>query len=381
MILNVNSDQQGHSSSNYSQKSGAGSDHSRPAKGVNGDDTDKNSREEANLGQAECKPSRGSAYNNADRPEDTRFDDRINTEIAVAIISSRDYHHKLEQALSSWWNTTRFPNLVTVVSDTYDGQVIVEDFGANVRRLTVPNVWDSGCSSSYNRGLWCKNGAIIKKWQTDPQYKDVKWFARVMDDSYLHLENMLHLFDQYDHTQPYVFAEHWCKTLGSIDYPTGGPGILFSRGVLDSWNWRAWNLANDLPEAEILDDVLWGEYLAHPNVSIPITNHFGMSQFSWRSDSSVLLYYMSFSYGLDRLWPMDFRPVALHQHKSDISMATLHKRLHNIAYEPVAPKIYKTRPCFCTGDQHGKCIWDYELKERCRWSTDLLRCVAKGPFE
>lgn len=295
---------------------------------------------------------------------------RINNELAIGILTTGSYHKRLAEALSSWWDVEKYPSLVTIWTDSLQQPAEVH----------VPGLYNTECEDSYHYGLWCKNGVMLKQWMTDPKYAKVKWFLRIMDDTYLHLENLMHLLDQYDHREPIVLADKFCSELG-YQYPSGGPGIIISRGLLEKWDWNAWNR----PETEhkdknsYYDDVLWGQYLHLVNV--PITHHHGLTQHSFGSQSTLFLFYETFFRGTDRKWPLPFRPVGLHQHRTDIPMATIHKRLHAISYEPVDENLIPVPDCECQND-HRHCFWDKHLSDSsCKYESDQLKCFFKSIAE
>ena len=58
---------------------------------------------------------------------------------------------------------------------------------------------------------------------------------RTVDDSYIHVENLRWFVEQKDWKKEMVFGEKYCH-YQAISYPTGGPGILMSRAVIDNWD-------------------------------------------------------------------------------------------------------------------------------------------------
>lgn len=257
--------------------------------------------------------------------------------------------------------------MVTVFSDTRKPE-----------SAEIPNVYDTECGNTYVEGLWCKNVAMIEYWKHNEKFKDVKWFFRVMDDTYLHLENVLDLVAQYDHRDKILLGDLHCLPDGST-YPSGGPGILFSRGLLDDWNWNDWMKALVLidRDKEMKDDVMWGMYLERRNISI--INHFGITQSPLDAGGELTEYIMSFR---NLPWALPFRPVAIHQQKRIHRMKALHKILHSIPYNTAAnDKIIQLPPCECRRD-HQKCSWNHELVdlEMCRWASQSLICYGPGPW-
>lgn len=242
----------------------------------------------------------------------------------------------------------------------------------------IPNVWDTNCLNTYVEGLWCKNAAMIEYWKKSEAHKDVKWFFRIMDDSYLHLENLLDLVEQYDPTEKIVLGDLYCMR-ENYTYPSGGPGILFSRAVLDDWNWDDWMAPLVIHDRnrKLMDDVMWGEYLNRRK--IPIINHPGISQSPLDPGGELLDFMLQFRY---IPWALPFRPVAIHQQKRVDRMPMLHQLLHSIPYTPTATQMIELPPCTCRNGSHQKCTWNHDLVDRgvCRWASQSLICLGPGPW-
>lgn len=268
--------------------------------------------------------------------------------------------------METWWTEER-RKMVTIFSDAKKPE-----------SASVPNVWDTHCGNTYVEGLWCKNAAMIEFWKTSQAHKDVKWFFRIMDDSYLHLENLLDLVEQYDPTQKIVLGDVHCVE-ENYTYPSGGPGILFSRAVLDDWNWEDWMAPLVLHDRStfLKDDVMWGEYLMKRG--IPIINHPGISQ-APLDPGGELLDFMLLSRHTP--WALPFRPVAIHQQKRIGRMKWLHQLLHSIPYHQTADKMIYLPACTCRNNSHQKCAWDHALVDReiCRWASQSLICLGPGPW-
>lgn len=268
--------------------------------------------------------------------------------------------------MESWWTEER-RKMVTVFSDT-----------KRPASAQIPNVWDTNCPNTYVEGLWCKNAAMIEYYKTSEAHKDTKWFFRVMDDSYLHLENLLDLVDQYDHTQKVVFGDMYCLR-ENFTYPSGGPGILFSRGVLDDWNWDDWMgpLVRYNRNNRLIDDVMWGEYLLRRG--IPIFHHHGITQAPLDPGGELLDFMLLFRH---TPWALPFRPIAIHQANRAERMPMLHKLLHSIPYTPTAAKLIDLPECTCRPSSHQKCTYNHALVDRgvCRWASQSLICLGPGPW-
>lgn len=264
----------------------------------------------------------------------------------------------------------RFDGVVEIYSDTTESNVA----------FSLPPLMDSRCDNSYNFGLWCKNYAMMKRWKEDPAYANVRWFFRMMDDTWLHLENLVWLTSQYDHRQPLVLGERVCAETG-YDYPGGGTGFAISRGVIDTlgvldiWNRTLeWNRPSP-----ILDDVMWGIFIA----KLPITFIHTPSMYGTLVPSSDLFkLYLSQK---NHPWALNFRPVASHQagNTSLRLMPEIHEKLNGLDYNFVDPFPYVPPHCKCDRKVHLRCTWNSELQGRgkpCNWSAGPLVCLGPPPY-
>jgi hypothetical protein len=79
-----------------------------------------------------------------------------------------------------------------------------------------------------------------------------------------------------------VVGDLWCHRDGWT-YPSGGPGIIFSRGFWDTFDFDLWKT---IPGKYIstVDDVSMGGYIQTKKVEFH--HHHGMSQFSPFTDES-----------------------------------------------------------------------------------------------
>lgn len=271
----------------------------------------------------------------------------------------------------SWWSA-RYDDIVDVLSDTTESNVTFH----------LPNIHNTGCDNTYYYGLWCKNYYMLKQWKEDPKFANVRWFYRGMDDSWVHLENLVWFTKQYDHTKRIILGEKVCMQTGK-HYPDGGPGFLISRGVLDALDTNqllaTWNRTLEINKpAPIYDDVIWGIMIELMNATLvhtPSMSHTFMSM-----DSDL---YKLFLYQRHRTWGLSFRPVAYHQVGKYIEeMPQIDKELHTIDYGQVDPYPHTPPDCKCQ-IKHIKCAWNFELqghKKPCNWSSPELRCLGPGPF-
>lgn len=270
--------------------------------------------------------------------------------------------------MASWWTEER-RSLVHVFSDSIKPE-----------SASIPNTIDTGCNNTYYFGIWCKNSAMIQYWKTEEKFKDVQWFVRVMDDTYLHLENLHHLVNQYNPKDKILLGDMYCVE-ENYTYPSGGPGFIISRGLLDDWNWDDWMaplIALDHDGDKFADDVLWGEYLVRRNISI--TNHMGITQSPYDYGSQLMQYMLTFS--AETPWALPFRPVAIHQQKRVDKMVELDRILHFIPYHIEASPLMVLPECTCRPLSHQKCSWNHALvdAEVCRWASQSLLCFGPGPW-
>lgn len=279
----------------------------------------------------------------------------------------RKYHHKIKHILDSWWTKER-RNISYVFSDTN-----------NEIEFNLPNLVNTGCDESYNYGLYCKNGAMIKYWLSEPKFSKVKWFIRGMDDAYIHLENLHYLTKQYDPSKPIIIGERYCYWSGH-DYPNGGPGIILSRAAIENFNWEMWEHSLKVQTGKIFDDVIWGDYIHYANITF--IHHHGITQEPVEENDHQQL----FNYMMDqknKSWPLSFRPTMIHQRGSIHLMPWLHQKLHELSYLPIHPDAYDPPLCYCPKDKnvHQKCAWNQKYAESsCHWSSQTLICLGPGPY-
>jgi len=320
-------------------------------------------------------------YDESDRATVIRL---IHENIAIGMISTEKYHSRIMESMNSWWNYEEFKDVVTVFSDTANNQSV------EVGR-PIANVIDTGCESTYNYGIWCKNTYMLEYWRNDPKFLNVKWFVRAMDDTYLHLENILNEVSKHDHREKVVIGEKWCKQ-GRHEFPVGGSGFIFSRAVLYDYDWSSWSLSikNVKSMNEFIDDMVWGEYLQRRGIEI--THHGGVHQFPMYPGMPLYRYWMQFhsSTNIAKLhpWNMDFRPLLLHHQGLPIPMQLLHQNLHELQYTPVLDSTHKdfiTIPkCVCNSDRViRKCYHSKRLLESgsCHRPDENMQCIAPATWK
>jgi len=253
---------------------------------------------------------------------------------------------RLNQLLDSWISGGR-EAMVEVFSDTNDGSFLMRP-DLKMR--------DCGCPASYTTGLWCKNLVMMRAWKTEARYKDVKWFYRAIDDTFIHLENLMWLTKQYDHNQSILIGEKVCYWTG-VEYPDGGPGFVMSRKFVDMWSEELWNMTLATHEGETIDDLMWGQLL--DRMRMPMTHYPGIRHSELLDTSGIYQYFMKHANGP---WPLKFRPVAYHQGIAGGMefLPQLTYDLHQIAYDNVHPGAVDAAPCGCGRRKikHGRCSYE-----------------------
>lgn len=196
------------------------------------------------------------------------------------------------------------------------------------------------CPATYQDGLLCKNRVMIEMFRK-PEFQHYKWVMRLMDDTWIHMENLHWLASQYDHKVPLVLGEKYCHP--KFTYPTGGPGFLISRGIIDRFDFTSWDFITTRNTKEtVFDDLVWGQQLASMNA--PLVHYNGFSQFGAGFRNPI------FRYMLSRFtWDLPFRPVAYHQGPRFMHlMADLEDIMHRLPYNIVETKNPLPSPeCLC----------------------------------
>jgi len=284
----------------------------------------------------------------------------------------RDLHHRMQWQLKSWWKR-EFDPIVSVLSDSNDPWFLSND-GQN---MTIPNLYNTGCDSSYFAGLCCKNHWMLKYWKEDPKFKHVRWFYRGMDDSWVHLQNLVWLAQQYNHSKPVVIGERVC-TWTNLDYPDGGPGFLISRAVLEHPQYlSAWSETLKERPNSGWDDFIWGAYVQKNNITF--VHYHGFSHANIHANSSLYNYFLKQK---DTPWPLSFRPVAYHQSGDSLEfMPTMDEKLHEIDYSIPHSDPYTPPNCRCLERAHKRCGYNITLSRGgCKVAQTELECLGPGPW-
>jgi hypothetical protein len=200
---------------------------------------------------------------------------------------------------------------------------------------------NTGCENTYSIGLVCKNKKVVETFGSPP-FANYKWLFRLMDDTFLHPENAWHLLSTLNSSQPMLIGERFCHH--QFDYPTGGPGLIISRGLIDGFEVSVWNdIASHRTVKEgVFDDLVWGQYIKRKG--IPLTHHNGFSQVPASLANPFFNYVMG-----RKKWNLDFRPIAYHQGPNkQIFMTRIQDALHRLPYDETdSQHMLKVQPCQC----------------------------------
>lgn len=128
--------------------------------------------------------------------------------------------------------------------------------------------------------LCCKLEYLYTLWWNDPSYKSKKWFVRVVDDTWIHKNNLLRLLATLNESEAYYIGHsiYWSyKAMDRTDkfgwtrldpavnpdivnYCDGGAGWIISRKVLEVFNTN-YNVFQKACRRRIWDDVVFGWFV------------------------------------------------------------------------------------------------------------------------
>jgi hypothetical protein len=308
------------------------------------------------------RPLRGLGYASAAEKA------KIKNDIAVVILTaSPTIDARLGNLMSSW-----VPNWAENTYWFSDNDVLtVKEFPKSMR-----NNWVfTGCDKQYTSGLLCKNKKMISFFQ-QPENRHYKWVMRLMDDTYLHIENLAELVGRYNESLPIVIGEKYCHP--SFSYPTGGPGFVISRGLIDSFdfqNWQTLTSRHNIKES-LYDDLVWGQQLIH--MKALLMHHHGFSQLSASKANPMFNYLIS-----RETWNLPFRPIAYHQgpNKFDI-MPHLEDILHRLPYDNLDSRMIGAPDCQCwpmqPSDHEIRCTATEQQRARdvCGDGLKTINCLT-----
>lgn len=210
------------------------------------------------------------------------------------------------------------------------------------------------------------------------RHKHYKWVMRLMDDTWLHLENLYHLTQQYNASEPIVIGEKYCHP--RFEYPTGGPGFLLSRGAIDAFDFENWRLLSETRTKDtVFDDLAWGQQIKAMHAKL--IHHNGFSQFPASLGNPIYNYMQS-----RHTWDLPFRPIAYHQGPNRFEhMVELEDLLHRLPYDNLETKLPLPNPeCKCferdTRSHEVRCTprFDQSMTHRqsCGGGFDNINCLT-----
>lgn len=292
--------------------------------------------------------------------------------ITVLTSAAKSYQRqKIHLQLRSWLKP--FYDIVTVISDSNDN--------LSGDKLPIPGFVNSyatefKCDSSYQVGLWCKNKLMIHRWKAHPDYnKDVRWYIRLMDDTYVHEENLAALLSSIPHSdKPTYIGDQWCHDTNH-SYLYGGSGMVFNKAVLETFDDDLWeSIPGRYSGLQNLDDLCWGAYMTHTS-PVNLIHHHGFTHI----DSSRLEHEIWELVTRDHVqspWPL----VMIHlAHDAYIRMEDVHRMIHE------ADPLLKFKagvsdavpaPCNCVPGFHSRCLARKAFLQdsECRWVGYKWRC-------
>jgi hypothetical protein len=275
----------------------------------------------------------------------------------------------------------------------------------------------------------------LRRWMELPELKEKKWFFRVMDDTYIHMANLYDYVSKLDHRVPYVhyppsnpqtphhrlitlllfkysmaIGDRWCHS-GGWTYPSGGPGILFSRGFIEKFDLDRWEKTPSKWNSGD-DDVSWGGYIK--DSGIILTHHHGISQTppyrggqptnAWADMMNKKYAHFYISYGRKlhflrrgsllssrerwrglvlhqislscRVWDLPFRPVAWHMEGHSDLMPRLHEEMRKINFTNTAPaaEMKPNVECQCFPKVYHRCVPFESSLSNCKDGAWLPTC-------
>lgn len=209
----------------------------------------------------------------------------------------------------------------------------------------------------------------------EPHNRHYKWVLRLMDDTYVHMENYHHLVSQLDSSRPIIIGEKYCHP--SFSYPTGGPGFILSRGFIDNFNFGSWkSITSNRNKEGIYDDLVWGQQVRE--MKAEFIHHSGFSQLAAGPTNNMFQYIASRS-----SWDLPFRPIAYHQGPNRFEyMGPLDNILHRVPYHIPDKKLVTAPECQCwpmsQEDHEIRCTASEALKPRKKCGDGLknIKCLT-----
>jgi hypothetical protein len=156
------------------------------------------------------------------------------------------------------------PHLETQLKTVQPGAVEILYFSSHsVTALGVQIIGlQEHCESdSHEGGLCCKthfsNNILLER------YPSALWYMHILDDTFVHLENLIELLRTISANHPVMLGEVFHT--GSGTFITGGPGLILSRPAMLLSVAPPHKL---LEQEECADDVLWSQMLVERDVTL-----------------------------------------------------------------------------------------------------------------
>jgi hypothetical protein len=205
----------------------------------------------------------------------------LRDDLRVGVLTYHGAHEKVYRLRKSWMKDYLLGKSVFVISDKAEPE---------------NSIIDSGCSDGL-AGLSCKTLFLFKSlYERDP---NAKWYLRAMDDTYVHLPNLLSYLAQYDSSTPLIIGmrqvispvnqeQRFEESQGpqyrqaELFYPQGGCGWVLSNEYvrrmlqgenLEMLNWffyKYW----------MVDDLAMGDF-TEKHMKIALLSYKGFSHISW----------------------------------------------------------------------------------------------------
>eukprot|EP01122_Echinamoeba_exundans_P012457 TRINITY_DN5206_c0_g1_i1.p1 TRINITY_DN5206_c0_g1~~TRINITY_DN5206_c0_g1_i1.p1 ORF type:complete len:396 (-),score=13.39 TRINITY_DN5206_c0_g1_i1:167-1354(-) len=294
--------------------------------------------------------------------------------ITILTSAAKNYQReKVWRQLKSW--IPSFESIITVISDS-------DDSGTG-NDMVVPGFVNSmktkyQCDNTYQRGLWCKNRLMINLWRDHPDFKTehIQWYLRIMDDTYVHTENLALLLRSLPVTDEQIYlGDKWCHD-SNHTYLYGGTGMVFNRAVVRDFDDNLWeSIPARYPPLNNLDDLCWGAYITNTKAPTRIIHEHGFTHIdSDRLDHDI--WNMVTRDHIVPPWPL----VAIHlAHNAYTRMEDVHKMIwesyRQLTFKPGVSDA-KPAPCECIKGYHSRCLARRQFLDdlECRWVGYRWRC-------
>jgi len=208
----------------------------------------------------------------------------LGDELRVGVITYHGSHDSKVKLVKDTWlkNYLLESNQISIISDLESKE---------------KHIVNSQCREGV-AGLCCKTIFLYKHLYENAPH--VKWFMRVMDDTYVHLPNVLEHISHYDENVPLLlgvrqvispkindwqrFEDTQGPEYADIEemYPQGGAGWILSRAyiqkMLEPENLK--QLSLHFEKHNNLDDLGFGDY-TYNYMKVPVTHNKGFAHITW----------------------------------------------------------------------------------------------------